>query len=179
MDLTSYKQTFTPLFRPNNHLAGKWRESRHWGPTLQAPRLLNLPVSHVDLGARNSADNAVPLGLKHRPLRRPCTCSRLPSSSPSSPLLVMPGSGEATPPPPRHCEFSSSLILPDSPLFLQPRSLTTAFTVLSGFTLMPKLILMGRPLGCLLTFLSAQFLQVEYSSIRAVCSSGCPFLSPF
>lgn len=145
---------------------------------MQAARLLNLPISHVDLGSRNSADNAVPLGLRHRPLHRSCTCSHLPGSSPSCPHLVMPGSGEA-PPRPRHCEFSSSLILPDSPLFLQPRSLTTAFIVLSGFTLMPKSILMGRPLGCLLTFLSAQFLQVEYSSILAVCSSGCPFLSPF
>lgn len=70
---------------------------------------------------------------------------------------MRPASGEAA----ILCVFSS-LILPYYPRVLQPRSLTAGFIALSGFPLMPELILMESPLSCLLTFFSAQLLPVEY-----------------
>lgn len=57
--------------------------------------------------------------------------------------------------------FTTSLILLYYPPFLQPKYLIAASIVLSGFALVPKLILMRSPLSSLLTFLSAQFLAVE------------------
>lgn len=145
-------------------------QSRPCGSTLQAPHPFSLPKSPRLTWSKGTLQTNATAHAPRQALGRP-------SSAPASPAAHPP------PRPPSHswlrglwrCEFSSSLILPDYPPFLQPRSLTAAFTVLSGFPLIPKLILMGSPLSCFLTFLSAQFLPVEYSSIRAVHSSSSPF----